>query len=150
MKIGNKSYVELHYKMSFDSFEGEVGEETKIEDPIQFVVGEGEMLEEFEKNILGLEVGSDFRFVVPFDKAFGPYDEDALMKITKKDLEQNEENKNKKFKEGDIVQLYDEEGEVVPVEVIAVDADSVSVDLNHPLVGEDLYFQGTITVVEKN
>ncbi len=149
MKITKSSYVEVHYKMSFEGFDGEVVEETQLDEPVQFMMGQGEMLPKFEENIIGLGVGDKFKFMLDVDNAFGPYDEESLMEISKKDLEQDEANKNRKYQEGDIVNLYDEDGEMVPVEIIEVRPESIVVDLNHPLVGEDLYFQGVIIAVEK-
>lgn len=148
MKISKGSYVELQYKMYVDKFGGELVEQTKLDEPVQFIVGEGELLPKLEEGLMGLSVGDKFKVKVEVDDAFGSYDEGNILEIQKKELLQNENYTGKVFNEGDIISLFDEDGEEVPVEIIAVEEEVVIVDLNHPFVNEDLYFEGVIIAVE--
>jgi len=49
--------------------------------------------------------------------------------------------------EGNIVPLKDKEGNRINAQVVSVNEDSVSLDLNHPLAGENLHFTGKILAV---
>ena len=48
--------------------------------------------------------------------------------------------------EGNIVPLQDSEGNRINASVVTVGKDTVTVDLNHPLAGENLHFVGKVLV----
>jgi FKBP-type peptidyl-prolyl cis-trans isomerase SlyD len=50
-------------------------------------------------------------------------------------------------KEGNLVPLMDSEGNRVNAMVVSIGTDVVTVDLNHPLAGEDLHFVGEVIEV---
>ena len=60
--MSNK-YIAVSYKLyTVENGERELVEEATAERPFQFLSGFGVTLEEFEKQILGLEAGADFEF----------------------------------------------------------------------------------------
>ena len=149
MKIQKGNYVELHYQLRLDGFDGEIIEETDVNEPAQFIVGDGEMLESIEMKLVGLQTGDDFKFMIPAKDAFGFYSEDEIVPISLEELKKGPQAQNSKFEEGDVITLFDEDGEEVPVEIVGFEGDNVLVDTNHPLADEDLYFTGVIQLVEK-
>jgi FKBP-type peptidyl-prolyl cis-trans isomerase SlyD len=149
MKIQKGAYVEVHYQLYLDDFDGEMIEETEVNDPAQFVVGDGEMLEAFERKIMGLQRGDEFKFKLNCKDAFGDYSDDDVIEIPKSSFQNQEEVADKGFEAGEVVTIYDEDGEELPVEIVEVREDSLVVDMNHPLAGEDLYFKGVVNLVEK-
>ena len=141
MKITNNCVVELAYKMNF------VGEEEEIEsfserNPLEFLVGMGEMLPDFEDNLIGKAAGDNLDFIIKKDKAFGEFD-DSLVKDIPIETFFDEQGKFNAdiVKEGSVITLDADGKEPQDAYVIEVTKDEVLVDMNHPFAGEDLHYE---------
>lgn len=142
-------------KVSFELYiQGEQeGQEAMIhrsteEQPLVYCQGENMMLPTFEARLAGKEAGEAFDFVVPCAEAYGEYDERGVKELPKQmfyngDGEFDEEH----VYEGSIIPMNTDDGWTVNAEVISVTDDKVTIDLNHPLAGEDLHFKGKILAV---
>ena len=119
-------------------------ESTSKEQPLVFCQGIGMMLPKFEEQVAGLKVGDTFDFTISHKDAYGEYDEECLMDLSRKIFEVDGKFDDDMIFEGNIVPLMDSEGNRLNAQVVAVSDDTVSVDLNHPLAGEDLHFIGEI------
>jgi FKBP-type peptidyl-prolyl cis-trans isomerase SlyD len=51
------------------------------------------------------------------------------------------------FQEGEIIPLESPEGDIIEGVVCEVKLNSVVLDFNHPLAGEDLFFEGSVVSV---
>jgi len=83
MKVENGDYVEVNYTgrlengSIFDSSIEEVAKDSMFYDPsrdyepLGFVVGEGMLIEGFEKGVLGMEVGEKKEVRIPPEQAYG-------------------------------------------------------------------------------
>ncbi len=145
MKIKSNSTVTLAYTLYFDDFDGDVFEIVTEEEPLEFMLGKGEMLEEFEKNILGLEAGEEFRFMIKMEDAYGEEDEEAIVEMP---LSMFEDVPREDLEPGNIIPLDDEEGNEFEALVLELNDDNIVLDFNHPLAGEDLYLTGKILEVK--
>ncbi|MFT5183608.1 MAG: FKBP-type peptidyl-prolyl cis-trans isomerase SlyD, partial [Flavobacteriales bacterium] len=83
MKIENGSTVTLTYSLRVEGFDGEVWEQIPNEDPMVIVVGKGEVLEKFEKSLVGQEKGDKFQVMISCDDAYGPEDPEAIFELPK-------------------------------------------------------------------
>ena len=145
MKIEKGVSVALQYRLTYDSAEGEFIEETTKEEPLAFTVGEGEMLDTFEKNILGLGVSDEFGFTLEPEEAYGPYQEQLVVEYAKETFMVDEDLDEDFLQEGEVVEMKDEEGNIFEGIIEENKLNSVIVNFNHPLAGEALHFKGFIT-----
>lgn len=98
---------------------------------LDFTVGAGEMITGFDEAVRGMAVGDVKTVRIDPEDAYGPVDEANIVEVG---LDQVPEG----------VQVGDELQDPFTgraVRVIAVDADSATIDLNHPLAGEALTFE---------
>jgi FKBP-type peptidyl-prolyl cis-trans isomerase 2 len=106
-------------------------------EPLEFVVGEGQLIQGFEEAVLDMEVGDEKTVKIPAEKAYGNRNEMLIQKIPRD-----------AFKEAD---FEPEEGMVIlaegiPATITEVTDNEVTLDFNHELAGKDLVF--TIKIIE--
>jgi len=65
--------VEVHYTGKL--VDGTVFDTTTNHDPLQFRVGEGQIISRFEQAMIGMEPGESKIINVPADEAYGPHHE---------------------------------------------------------------------------
>ncbi len=138
-------YVALTYDLKVGE-EDELMESTSVENPFTFYSGLGMVLEDFEKAIMACEVDGTFDFTIPADRAYGEYDDESVIDLPKNIFEVNGKIDEEILFEGNVVPLQDSEGNRINASVVSVGTDTVTVDLNHPLAGENLHFVGKVLV----
>lgn len=141
MKISPKHVVSLTYDLYARQEDGNEGlvESATEEQPLTFLYGAGQMLPKFEENLDGLASGDQYDFLLSADDAYGQYDEEAVANLPKEIF------KGTDIPEvGSIVPLQDNHGNRFQGQVVSVAEDSVLVDLNHPMAGQELHFKGNI------
>jgi peptidylprolyl isomerase len=114
---------------------GSVFAKASSDDPMKFTLGRGEVLPGFETAVLDMEAGEEKTVKVPPEKAYGPYDESKQVRIARDQLVSDVPLQVEQD-----VQMQDSEGRPMRARVKAVDDDSVTLDLNHPLAGKTLEF----------
>jgi len=127
--------VTLHYTGKYDdgtTFDTSIGSE-----PLSFVIGQGLMIPGFEMEVLGMKVGETKTFTLSPEEAYGNRYDELIIDYNKTELE---EVIGSEITEGMV--LTGSNG--APVEVIAVNEENATIDLNHPLAGETLTFEVTI------
>ncbi|MDR2009837.1 MAG: FKBP-type peptidyl-prolyl cis-trans isomerase [Bacteroidales bacterium] len=144
MKVAKGKLITIIYDLYVDGFDEELIESVTEKEPLIFLLGEDEMLETFEEKLLELKEGDEFKFVLTKDEAYGDEDEDAIVEFPKSTF--NEDGELPEV--GDYVPMEDEDGTVFDGTAIEITNDSVVIDFNHPLAGEDLYFVGKVLKVE--
>ncbi|MBL0315525.1 MAG: FKBP-type peptidyl-prolyl cis-trans isomerase [Flavobacteriales bacterium] len=147
MKIAKGSKIALHYKLHSDGPEGELIEETRQEEPMEFVMGDDPMIPKFEEALMGLQAGEKFTVSIKALDAYGEEDEKLFVEFPKSDFIEDGELNEEIFEEGEIVPMETPDGEVVEGVVCEVKLNSIVLDFNHPLAGEDLYFEGEVVSV---
>jgi peptidylprolyl isomerase len=104
-------------------------------EPLQFTLGEGQVIPGLETHVEGMEVGTRSTVTVPADAAYGPHRPEAVVTI---DRAKVPDNINVDI--GTRLQVRTRDGQPMPVTVVQVDDASVKLDGNHPLAGQDLVF----------
>lgn len=131
-KKGDK--VKVHYTGKLE--DGTVFDSSKEREPIEFTIGEGEVISAFENAVTGMEEGEEKDIHIPVDEAYGKRNEELIQEVERerfaKDLE---------LKEGQGLQLKTQDGQKILVVVKKITDDKVTLDANHPLAGEDLNFE---------
>lgn len=145
MEIAENKYITVAYRLyTMENGEKELFEEAKAEHPFQFISGLGTTLEDFETQVSDLAKGDKFEFTIVADRAYGAYDEQHVIELPKHIFEIDGKFDNEHIKEGNIVPLMTSDGQRVNASVVEIKPDVVVVDLNHPLAGADLIFEGEV------
>ncbi len=134
--ISQDKYVRLEYRLRLESGEYIRGSE---EEPalMTFVAGCGEVLPGLERRLWGLPVAEELNFVVPAAEAFGHYDPELTQTYSRKRFPPEAELKPGMKVLPSILPFPPEH----PLVVKEVRDDVVVLDLNHPLVDQDLYYE---------
>ena len=144
-KVETGSVVKVDYKGTLKG--GEVFDTTEGKQPFAFLVGSGQVLPAFEKNITGLRAGSSKKFTIKAAEAYGELDPKKQIELPK---DQVMKGQNAELKEGATIFITrtfpDGRSAQAPVRVSKITDKAVIVDYNHPLAGKDLTFK--VKVVE--
>ena len=139
MELG--STVTLTYKGTLK--DGTVFGYATADEPMVFQTGMDMAIEGLEDNIMDLEeVGQKASFVVSMYDAYGERIDDNVQKIPTDRVPARNQVVGKR------VWMGSDDGDPQPVTVVAVDAEYVTFDMNHPLAGEDLYFDVEILDIQ--
>ncbi|MEN3041690.1 MAG: peptidylprolyl isomerase [Fervidobacterium sp.] len=138
MGIKNGDKVKVHYTGKFES--GEVFDSSLNRQPLEFVIGTGQVIQGFEEELLGMEIGEKKTFVIPFEKAYGPIREDLKFSVQRSMLP-NDVNV------GDLLEVHQPDGNVFIVKVDQINDSVAILDANHPLAGKNLVFEVEIIAI---
>lgn len=122
--------------------EGRVLEARTPDDPVQFLVGHGQILKALEEEILGQTEGFKGDFLFKAKDAHGDYKKELVI-----EMQRGQFPKDMEIKKGMKFESKDPSGKVMALHVLDIKDDVVLVDGNHPLAGEDLRFDITILSV---
>jgi FKBP-type peptidyl-prolyl cis-trans isomerase 2 len=128
---GDKVKVHYHGKLrsgeTFDSSEGR--------EPLEFTVGSGQVIKGFDDGVTGMQVGDKKTVEINVEDAYGEKSEDMIIEFPK---EQFPGDMNPEV--GQQLMMSNGSGQSFPVTITEVRDDSVLLDANHPLAGQDLIF----------
>jgi len=148
MSETTQKVITLDYTLFKDTPEGNMIESTKGKDPLVFLSGAGSMIPEFESNVANLNIGETFSFPIKSENAYGKRTEEAII-----DLPLNLFMQDGKLVDqvvvGNLLPLQDDKGNVLPSTVVSINEETVTMDANHPLAGQDLHFSGSIVEVRE-
>ena len=131
--------VKVHYSGTLA--DGTVFDSSEGRDPISFEVGSGQVIPGFDHAIAGMEVGQTDTIHIPCAEAYGDTREEMVGQVPRSELPSDLEP------EIDMVlSMQSPEGEM-PVRIVEVAEDTVTLDANHPLAGQDLTFELTLVEV---
>lgn len=132
-KTGDR--VMLDYVGTFD--DGSVFDSSM--EPLEFEIGQGEMLPEFENAVLGMAVGETKTVTIMPKDAYGEYDNDLLFTLDRSELPPDI-----KPAVGKMLQARSDQGSVIDVIIKDISGDQITMDANHPLAGRKLTFRITL------
>lgn len=133
-KVQHGDTVKVHYTGTLE--DGTVFDSSKDRDPLQFTLGKGQLIKGFEDAVMGMYVGETKTVTIPLDQAYGPRRDELMLKFEKAEIPQNIE-----LSEGVVLHLENQQGRVIAAIITEVSENSVTLDANHPLAGEDLTFK---------
>ena len=150
MKISENKYVTLSYDLNVgEGEERELMEQATAEKPLEFIFGTNSMLEAFEKQIEGLGQGDTFSFQLTPEEAYGDYDESKIIELPKNIFEIDGKIDDQVLFEGNTVPMMDSSGNRLTGSVMSIAEDVVTMDFNHPLAGETMHCEGSVTAVRE-
>lgn len=125
--------VRIHYTGTLnngDTFDSSMGR-----DPLEFVVGSGQIIPGLDKAIPGMAVGDKKTVPIPCAEAYGEANPEARQEVPRDTIPAEIE-----VSAGLELQMQTQTGQVIPVTVVEVTDETVVLDANHPLAGKDLNF----------
>ena len=135
-EVRNGDVVRIHYTAKttdgaeFDS---------SGQDPLELQVGAGQVIAGLDRQIDGMTVGEMNTVTVPAEEGYGLRDEAKLQTVPRSAVPD-------RTKVGAKLQASTRDGRKIPLTVVELDDEKVTVDANHPLAGRDLVFD--VEVVE--
>jgi FKBP-type peptidyl-prolyl cis-trans isomerase 2 len=125
--IGPEIVVRLEYQL-YDA-EGALVEAPGPEEPIIFIFGMGQAPPAIERAVEGLRVGQSRRVHLDPNQAFGRRDDAAVLVVHRAELPEGASL-------GDELEAEGEDGELVFLRIVEIDAEEARLDANHPLAGQ--------------
>jgi FKBP-type peptidyl-prolyl cis-trans isomerase SlyD len=145
MVVSQNKVVSLAYELRVNSKNGEVIESVDRNSPLTFLFGTGSLLPRFEDYLAGLKVGDSFDFNLVSEDAYGEFEESSVIKVPLQAFQIDGKVDYELVKIGNKIPMQDSEGNRLTGVVKNVDTDTVTMDFNHPLAGNHLFFKGEIT-----
>ena len=126
--------ISLHYTGTLD--DGTVFDSSDGREPLSFTVGSGEVIQGFDEGVRGMEVGETRDIQIPPDQAYGEY-YDELVRVVPRQAFPEEMTPAI----GMTLELELPSGQSLPVRIIDIEGDEITLDANHLLAGETLNFK---------
>ena len=140
MTVENGKVVSFHYTLT--NAQGDVLDQSQ-EHPMPYLHGAGNIIPGLEKELAGKKVGDKLTVNVPAAEAYGEYHEQLVNDVPREAFQGVDQ-----IEPGMQFQANTPEG-VQVITVKAVNGETVTVDANHPLAGQDLNFDVEIVEVRE-
>lgn len=141
-KAKNGDKVKVHYTGKLD--DGTVFDSSLNRDPLEFTLGEDQVIFGFERAVIGMEPGERKTATVAPEEGYGPHRPEMLVEVPRSqfpdDLEPEVDQR---------LQMKRRDGQILIVRVADVAGDTVTLDANHPLAGKELTFDIELLEIEK-
>ncbi len=139
--ITHNSAVTLHFTIKLK--DGSVADSThNMGKPAKFVMGDGSLSDNFEQCLVGLQSGDNKEIALSAQDAFGLSNPDNIHHMDRTRFAGQE------LEVGTIMAFNGPDGVEIPGIISALSGESVTVDFNHPLAGQDVSFAVEILAVE--
>jgi len=116
--------------------DGSVFGSTAEQEPLEFKLGEGQVIPGVEKAVAGMEVGESKTVELSSEQAYGAHQEELIEKVER---DKFPEGTNPQV--GQRFEVPQPDGKKMMVRVVEVSDSAVTLDANHPLAGKDLTFE---------
>ncbi len=139
-QVKQNDKVKVHYTGKLA--DGEVFDSSIDREPMEFLVGSGQLIPGFENGVIDMKVNEKKTIVIPSAEAYGELREELIQEVPKDRLPQEIEPEVgmgliSKTPEGHEIQLVVKE----------VKEDVIIVDGNHPLAGKELTFDIEVVAI---
>jgi len=140
MAIVDGDKVRVEYEGTFDG--GEVFDSSAGREPLEFTVGEHQVIPGFEQAVLGKELNVEFTIRLEPEEAYGPYHSEGVQEVPRDQLPPDMEPKVGMMLQ--LQQKHEDHNHDIPAWITKVDEKSITLDMNHPMAGKVLNFKMTV------
>ena len=138
-KHGDK--VKVHYTGSFE--DGTVFDSSDGEEPLEFTIGDGEVIPGVEEAVVGMSTGEAKRETIAPERGYGDRHEELVFSVGRDQLPPGSD-----IEVGDMLQVGFGEARTATVQVMDVGDEMVTLDANHPLAGKTLVFDLEVVSID--
>lgn len=142
-KVQDGDTVSLHYTGTLN--DGTVFDSNESGQPLSFTVGSGEVIPGFDDGVRGMEVGETRDISIAPEQAYGEYYEELVRVVPREAFPPNVTPAV-----GMGFELELPSGQTLPVRIIDIEGDEVTLDANHLLAGETLNFNIRLLSIDGN
>ena len=125
--------VKVHYTGKLGT--GMVFDSSTDSDPLEFTLGDGEIIPGFEQAVIGMRAGESRTAKILANDAYGPYNKEMVVVADRKELPQDLEPEV-----GQELQGKQEDGQEIVFTVTDISESAITLDANHVLAGKDLIY----------
>jgi FKBP-type peptidyl-prolyl cis-trans isomerase 2 len=125
--------VRVHYTGKLE--DGTVFDTSRNRHPLQFTIGNGQVIAGFEQAVAGMTIGESKTTVIPIEQAYGPRRDDMIVTVNRDQLPPG-----LNAAVGQRLEITQEDDQVMLVTVAGITESSITLDANHPLAGKALTF----------
>ena len=137
-QIKTGDIVSVNYVGKLDN--NEVFDSSNDNGVLHFKVGNKEVLQKFDEAVIGMKVGESKSIHIESHDAYGSFDEKKRFDVKKSDFPQDQE-----ISDGMPFYVKDPEGNTMYAYIESINGEDVKINFNHPLAGQNLNFDLTIT-----
>ena len=134
LKVRKGDTVRVHYACKLTN--GTVIDSSQGREPLEFTIGNGEIIKGLEDTVIGMKVGQTKTATVAPEQTYGVRHEEWMIDVVRDKLPED-------FKPevGLHYEIPRENGESSLATVTRVSQTTVTLDFNHPLAGKELIFE---------
>ncbi|MFA7566155.1 MAG: peptidylprolyl isomerase [Alkalispirochaeta sp.] len=139
MKVEQNTVVTIEYTLKNDA--GDVLDSSDDTGGMSYLHGHQNIVPGLEKALDGKDVGEKINTTVNSDEGYGKRQEELVFNVPRDRLPEGELEVGMQFR------AQAQDGQEMVVHLVDIGDDEVTLDGNHPLAGEDLHFDVTVTDV---
>ncbi len=132
--------VKVHYTGKLT--DGTVFDSSLEREPLEFVLGAGQMIPGFDKGVEGMKVGEQKNLQIAPQDAYGERNENLFFRVPPEAMPEDYTPEL-----GDMLQITTDKGFPMRVTVAEIAEEHILLDGNHRLAGEELHFTVELTEV---
>lgn len=141
MTVTKDSVVGIEYTLADDN--NQTLDSSAGARPLEYLHGHNNIIPGLEKELSGKAVGDEFTATVPPAEAYGERQDNLVVEVKRAQFPDDVD-----LKAGMQFEAGDANGSRI-VTVTAINGDSVTVDANHPLAGENLHFSVKVVSIRE-
>ena len=126
--------VSVHYTGKLE--DGSVFDSSRERDPLEFTLGQKNVIPGFEEAIVGMSAGETKTETIPAANAYGERRDEMIVKFDRDKIPPDMD-----VQVGQQLEVQTTAGQPIPARVIETAEDGITLDANHPLAGKDLTFE---------
>lgn len=126
--------IRVSYVGRFEN--GSVFDSSEGREPLEFTVGEEQVIAGFDRAVVGLKPGESCKVTVAPEDGYGEHVPEMVAEVERHLIPDND-----KLVLGSMLEVGLEDGQTLEVQVVELSDELVVLDGNHPLAGKELHFE---------
>lgn len=133
LTVQDDTVVSMDYALRLA--DGQIADSSEGREPLEFVQGHGNIIPGLERALYGMSEGEEKDVTVAPADAYGEFDSDMFETLPREAFPADVD-----LEMGMAFRMRTETGQVVVATISEMDEEDVTLNLNHPLAGQTLYF----------
>ena len=133
--------VSIEYTLHVD---GELLDSSEGQGPLHFLAGYGNIISGLENEMMGMKIGDSKNVIVQPADGYGEFDENAFLNVPRAQFP-----KDMQLEVGAELTVRDNEDNARMAHVDSIEGDTVTLNFNHPLAGDELHFHVKVVALRE-